>query len=86
VEDRHLRKVEAAGSNPAQSIVKITNESFEDNLSFLELKALKKGHLKRLKDTSETTKSIYFQPLTNKKKHRIFQDKDRRMIKKIGFF
>ena len=45
MEDRHLRKVEAAGSNPAQSIGKITNKSLEEYLSFLELKGVTKDLL-----------------------------------------
>ena len=48
VEDRHLRKVEATGSNPVQSIKKISNESLEEYLSFLELKGVTKGHKKEI--------------------------------------
>ena len=42
---KNLRKVEAAGSNPAQSIPTISNEIIGEYLSFLELKWVTKGHL-----------------------------------------
>ena len=36
--------MKAAGSNPAQSIISITNNSIGEYLSFLELKEVEKGH------------------------------------------
>jgi hypothetical protein len=39
---KNFRKVEAVGSNPTQSIKKISNDSIGEYLSFLELKEITK--------------------------------------------
>jgi hypothetical protein len=52
----NLRKVEAAGSNPAQSIDRITDKSIVEYLSFLELKGVTKGHLNEVHRYLNTTK------------------------------
>ena len=40
--------MEAAGSNPAQSIPTISNEIIGEYLSFLELKGVMKGHIREV--------------------------------------
>jgi len=53
---KSLRKVEAAGSNPAQSIDRITDKSIGEYLSFLELKGVTKSHLNEVHRYLNTTK------------------------------
>ena len=58
MEDRYLRKVEAVGSNPIQSITRITENSIEEYLSFLELKDVTKDHIKKVHQTDGENKNI----------------------------
>ena len=50
-EDRRLRKAEAAGSNPAQSILKISDDILEEYLNIIELSGITFRHKKEVKRT-----------------------------------
>jgi len=74
VEDRHLRKVEATGSNPVQSIKKISDESIGEYLSFLELKGVTKGHLKEVERYIENYKKYILSDIDKQKSIEYFKE------------
>ena len=67
VEDRHLRKVEATGSNPVQSMKKITDESIGEFLAILKLKGVTNKHIKEVERYLRNYKKYIF-PVINKSK------------------
>ena len=74
MEDRHLRKVEATGSNPVQSIKKISDESIGEYLSFLELKGVTKGHLKEVERYIENYKKYILSDIDKQKSIEYFKE------------
>ena len=77
MEDRHLRKVEAVGSNPTQSIKKISNEAIGEYLSFLELKGVTKGHLKGVERYLKNYKKYILSVINKKKSIEYFKELQR---------
>ena len=77
MEDRHLRKVEAVGSNPTQSIIKISGESIGEYLSFLELKGVTKGHIKEVERYLKNYKKYILSVIDKQKSIEYFKELQR---------
>jgi len=84
VEDCHLRKVEAVGSNPTQSIKKISNESIGEYLSFLELKGVTKGHLKEVERYLKNYKKYILSAINKHKSIEYFKELQRN--NSVGYY
>ena len=84
MEDRHLRKVEAVGSNPTQSIKRISDESIGEYLSFLELKGVTKGHLKEVERYLKNYKKYILSAINKHKSIEYFKELQRN--NSIGYY
>jgi len=66
--------VEAAGSNPAQSIDRITDKSIGEYLSFLELKGVTIGHIKEVERYLKNYKKYIFSVINKDKSLKYFKE------------
>ena len=76
--------MEAVGSNPTQSIKRISNDSIGEYLSFLELKGVTKGHLKEVERYLKNYKKYILSAINKQKSIEYFKELQRN--NSIGYY